>query len=151
MDEDEQDEDEESSVPLKLTINAAHAIHGSNNLVPTSPTTLADATKLSAVLMAAINQLNQASDAASALESRKRTVHVDLTINCGITIVGDRNVVGNVGVRPKLPALAVAGPGAAMGDNAVVGAKRKAEEVRSLCDIYRDETIMLTMCAGTFK
>ena len=125
-DSDEEQEDEPSS-PLKLTINAAHSVQGSNNLVPTSPTPLADATKFSTILLHAINQINSAATV-SHLKSR-RAVKVDLTINCGITVIGDRNVIGNVGLKPKLPPNAICGPGAELGTSATVGAKRKAEEV----------------------
>lgn len=52
---------------------------------------------------------------------------VDLTINCSLTIVGDRNVVGNVGVRPRQGGVSAgAGPGVAS-QTVVAGAKRKAE------------------------
>ena len=116
-DNDEHEEDEPASSPLKLTINAAHSIQGSNNLVPTSPTPLADATKFGTILLHAVKQLNNAHVKSG------RAVKVDLTINCGITIVGDRNVIGNVGLKPKAPSNAIGSPGA------VAGAKRKAEDV----------------------
>ncbi|KAI7523288.1 hypothetical protein KC331_g18755, partial [Hortaea werneckii] len=139
-------------------LNAAHNIQGSNNLVPTSPSPLADATRFTTLLLAAVKQLNAAatSDPLSSSSSRifpaaKRAppLTVDLTINCGITIVGDRNVVGNVSLKPKAPAQAFAGPAAAAHpptsttattavagaaaaaggttDHAVAGAKRKAD------------------------
>ena len=61
-----------------------------------------------------------------------RPVQLDLTINCGITVIGDRNVVGSVGVRPKMPAKAMAGPGVVLGASesvgAVAGVKRKVED-----------------------
>ncbi|RMY66614.1 hypothetical protein D0863_08320 [Hortaea werneckii] len=147
--------------PLKLTLNAAHNIQGCNNLVPTSPSPLADATRFSTLLLAAVQQLNAAAAAAAASEppshpfpsssrrspaSKRAPLSVDLTINCGVTIVGDRNVVGNVCLKPKAPAQAFAGPAAAhpststanaatagagtaaaTPDHAVVGAKRKVE------------------------
>ncbi|KAK4547384.1 hypothetical protein LTR36_001040 [Oleoguttula mirabilis] len=129
-DSDSDDDDEpDTSSPLKLTINAAHSIQGSNNLVPTSPTPLADATKFSTILLAAVKQLNSVADNAGDGKSR-RAVKIDLTINCGITVIGDRNVIGNVGLKPKSSAQAMAGPGDIMGGqaaNAVTGAKRKAE------------------------
>lgn len=134
---DDDDDDNEpatpSSSPLKLTINAAHSIQGNNNLVPTSPTPLADATKFSTILLAAVKQLNCIADIAGGSRRARRTVKVDLTINCGVTVIGDRNVVGNVGLKPKvgIPAQATAAPGAVVGcpsdGAAVVGAKRKAD------------------------
>ncbi|KAI7496116.1 hypothetical protein KC367_g6899 [Hortaea werneckii] len=162
--EDDSDDDEDNDhhpapSPLKLTLNAAHNIQGSNNLVPTSPSPLADATRFSTLLLAAVKQLNSAAAAAASeplpsssssrrLPASKRgaPLTVDLTINCGVTIVGDRNVVGNVCLKPKAPAQAFAGPAAAhpstsnaatttvaaapreTADHAVVGAKRKADE-----------------------
>jgi len=130
-DEDEPTPSSSSSSPIKLTINAAHSIQGSNNLVPTSPTPLADATKFSAVLLAAVKQLNAAAETST---GAKRALKVDLTINCGITVIGDRNVVGNVGLKAKTSVHVAAAaspidrqsslPAAA----AVIGAKRMAED-----------------------
>ena len=124
------EEDSSPSSPIRLTINAAHSIQGSNNLVPTSPTPLADATKFSTILLHAVNQINNAFVAPDDLKSR-RSVRVDLTINCGITVIGDRNVIGNVGLKPKAPQNAIDGAGAGdvMRTSVVAGAKRKAEEV----------------------
>lgn len=136
-DSDGDQEDDDSSPPVKLTINAAHSIQGSNNLVPTSPTPLADATKFGAILLQAVNQINNVTSAPN-LQGR-RAVRVDLTINCGITVVGDRNVIGNVGLKPKA-AMAISGPSTEIESNAVAGAKRKAEEVSlySMCGVVSD-------------
>lgn len=128
-DDDDDEEDGPSSSPLKLTINAAHSIQGSNNLVPTSPTPLADATKFSTILLTAIKQLNTVHELAEGYS--RRALKVDLAINCGITVIGDRNVVGNVGLKPKAPAQGVARPAAMVAspsESAVAGAKRKGEE-----------------------
>jgi cytoskeletal protein RodZ len=133
-DEDSDDDDEEE--PMKLVINANHTVHGSNNLVPTSPSTLADATKFSAILLSAVTQLNNAVAAANAQTGQLHCLRVDLTINCGIAVVGDRNVIGNIGLKPKAPTLTPNGftPPAATGDavmgaeSAVAGAKRKAND-----------------------
>lgn len=92
---DEDDEDDDTS-SVKLTINAANSIEGSNNLVPTSPSPLADATKFSALLLHAVNRINS-----TAGTKRQGRINVELTINCGVTVVGDRNVVGNIGLKPK--------------------------------------------------
>lgn len=136
MDSDDEDSDDESS-PVKLIVNAAHSIQGSNNLVPTSPTPLADATKFSTLLLHAVNQINAANSAANANSTGgaptfRRPLKVDLTINCGITVIGDRNVIGNVGLRPKQPNGAAAPPppttAATTSTPVVAGAKRKSEE-----------------------
>ena len=131
-DDDSDDEEEE---PMKLVINANHTVHGSNNLVPTSPSILADATKFSAILLSAVTQLNNAVAAANAQTGQPHCLRVDLTINCGIAVVGDRNVIGNVGLKPKAPTLtpngfaAAATDDTAMGaESAVAGAKRKAND-----------------------
>lgn len=126
-DDSDDDEEDESQSPLKLTINAAHSIQGCNNLVPVSPTPLADASRFSTLLLHSINQMNNAISAEPSTSRRK--LKVDLTINCGITIVGDRNIIGNVGLRPRPSAQVVASPAAPLASNAVVGAKRKVEEV----------------------
>lgn len=119
------DPDSQPPSPLKLTINAANAIQGSNNLVPTSPTAIADATRFSAILLQTVSHINHLAQVGIA--QSPRTMKIDLTINCGLTIVGDRNVVGNVGLKPKSPMM-VAGPSRSV-NQAVVGAKRKAEDV----------------------
>ena len=125
--DDDEDVEADTSLPspLKLTINAAHSIRGSHNLVPTTASPLTDVTKFSALLLHSINQINAA---AVTTGSERRRLRVDLTINCGITVIGDRNVIGAVGLRPKLEADGKAGNGV-VSKNAVVGAKRKAEEV----------------------
>lgn len=61
---------------------------------------------------------------------------VNLTINCGTTVIGDRNVVGNICLKHKGPGqgdvAAGTGPVSAEEGGAVGGgAKRKAEEVSS--------------------
>lgn len=129
----DEDDCDEPSMPVKLTLNAAHSIHGSNNLIPTSPTPLADATRFSTLLLHAVNQINAATAASNSTADRRsrgrRGVKVDLTINCGLTVIGDRNVIGNVGVRPKNPVGAVSSNAAA-----VVGAKREAEAEAPDCE-----------------
>jgi hypothetical protein len=126
-DDDSGDDEEDSSPvqPLKLTINAAHSIRGTNNLVPTSPSPLLDATKFSTLLLHSINQINNAHKAS------RRPLRVDLTINCGITVIGDRNVIGAVGLRPKGGSNVIEGAVPDLRSSAVVSAKRRAEEVSS--------------------
>lgn len=123
-DSDSEDDEDEPPVPMKLTVNAAHNIQGCNNLIPTSPQPLADATKFSTLLLHALNQINAANAATSCdvtcSRKRRRALKVDLTINCGITVVGDRNVIGHVAMKQREPV-----PGASS-NAAVAGAKRKA-------------------------
>lgn len=85
----------------KLTINAEHKITGQGNLVPLNPSALADATKFSAILLSAITRLNAAANADG--DGQTRQICVDLTINCGVTVMGSRNVVGNIGLKRKAP------------------------------------------------
>jgi cytoskeletal protein RodZ len=135
-DTDDDSDDDDEQEPMKLVINANHTVHGSNNLVPTSPSILADATKFSAILLSAVTQLNNAVAAANAQTGQPHCLRVDLTINCGIAVVGDRNVIGNIGLKPKAPTLTPNGftPPAATDDtvmgaeSAVAGAKRKAND-----------------------
>ena len=118
----------------KLTINAEHKITGQGNLVSLNPSVLADATKFSAILLNAISQLNSAAVANADGEGQtRRPLCVDLTINCGVHVVGSRNVVGNVGLKRKAPVPTPEGSMAAVAvdtgaaEGAVGGAKRKAD------------------------
>lgn len=128
MDSDQESDDgpyeEPSTLPLKLTIDASNSVQGSNNLVPTSPTQLPDAAKISSLLLHAVNQINQSGHATSGGRS---PLQVDLTINCGNTIVGDRNVIGNVGLRHGTPTAGFGSPipGPQLGGPVTIGAKRK--------------------------
>lgn len=124
------DRDGRDPSPLSLTINAQNSIRGTGNVIPTTPSPLADATKFSTILIAAVNQLQNAGVPHANLRTRR--VDLRLTINCGVTIVGDRNVIGHVAVKPKVPASTGQTPGASPASNAVnatAGAKRKAEHV----------------------
>ena len=125
-DSDNEGEADMPSSPVKLTINAAHSIRGSNNLVPTSPSALQDATKFGSILLQAVDQINNTAHQ----PGRKpyRSVNIDLTINCGITVIGDRNVIGNVALKPKPPQTAMDSAGAVLQTSTVAGAKRKAED-----------------------
>lgn len=130
---DSDDDDDDAEDPVRLVINAQHHIQGSHNLVPTSPTPLADATKFSTLLINTVNQLNN--NTANQTATRRK-LKLDLTINCGVTVIGDRNVIGNVGVKPKpspVPVATAGGTHAAgllsPAESTVAGAKRRADEV----------------------
>lgn len=136
-DADSDDEDPDEEEPMKLVINASNTIHGSNNLVPTSPSALADASKFSSILLHTIAQLNQA---ARGRDGSMRPLRVDLTVNCGVAVVGDRNIIGTFGLKPKAPTLAPNGFAvdaqvAAAGAQVAAGAKRKAEDEVSLSNL----------------
>jgi hypothetical protein len=88
---DSEDEDEDPS-PISLVLNADTKVHGTGNMIATPP--LADATRLSALLLAAVQSLNAARANATASGSPTPVLQVNLTINCGITVIGDKNVIG---------------------------------------------------------
>jgi len=91
IDSEDEHEDEDPS-PVTLVLNADTKVHGTGNMIATTP--LSDATRLSALLLAAVQSLNGAKT--SAIESGSATpiLQVNLTINCGVTVIGDKNVVG---------------------------------------------------------
>ncbi|THX26746.1 hypothetical protein D6D12_05997 [Aureobasidium pullulans] len=89
--EDEDEEDEDPS-PITLVLNTSSQVHGTGNMIATPP--LADATRLSALLLAAVQSLSAAKTAATKPGSKTPILQVNLTINCGITVTGNNNVVG---------------------------------------------------------
>ncbi|THX09176.1 hypothetical protein D6D13_06301 [Aureobasidium pullulans] len=89
--EDEDDDDEDPS-PITLVLNTDTQVQGIGNMIATPP--LADATRLSALLLAAVQSLNAAKTAATKPGSQTPVLQVNLTINCGITVTGNNNVVG---------------------------------------------------------
>lgn len=137
----EPDSEDSADLPHKITINAGHTIHGYNNLVPItiSPATIATAAKMSAALLNAVARLNDA-----AADGSSKRLRLDLTINCGVTVTGGRNVIGQVGLKPKTATTPTDGRTAAgaepvfeKDENAVAGAKRKADDEVSLIPIQR--------------
>lgn len=122
------DDDEPALPTTSIIIHASTTIHGSNNVVTVSPV---DTTRLAAIVMAALNQKHQA-----ALVTGRQT-NFSFNVNCGMNIVGDRNVVGNVALRnrPAMPAVAsqsavkAATSGVEDTTSAVLPGKRKASEV----------------------
>jgi hypothetical protein len=90
-DSEDGDEDEDPS-PVTLVLNADTKVHGTGNMIATPP--LADATRLSALLLAAVQSLNAAKTSGAESGSTIPMLQVNLTINCGITVIGDKNVIG---------------------------------------------------------
>ena len=84
--------DEDDPSPISLTLNAGTQVEGAGNMIATPP--LADATRLSTLLLAAVQRLNSVKTEATETGSHPPVLHVNLTINCGITVNGDRNVIG---------------------------------------------------------
>lgn len=132
--EDDDEHEPRAQEPLKLVINTASSVHGCNNLVQTPPPPFTDITNLSTSMLQALNQINAANNTSAASSSgRPRMLKVELQVNCGITVIGDRNVVGGIGLRHKGATATAPGPSTAETapkiDAASAGAKRKAEDV----------------------
>jgi hypothetical protein len=110
--------------PQKITINAGRKIKGVGNLVsPASLSALSEAKLFSTTLLAVISQLNNSAGAGG----RRRRLNVDLTINCGITVVGHKNVVGIPMRRNAEGKFTPSASEATVVEAAVAGAKRKAD------------------------
>jgi hypothetical protein len=124
--------------PQRLTINAGRCIKGVGNLVsPASLTELAEAKSFSMTLLAAIVQLSNGASAGG----RRRRLNVDLTINCGVTIVGHRNLVGIPMKRNAEGKFTPSVPESKVVEAAVAGAKRKADDEVSVLCSFRFLTI----------
>ncbi|THY19305.1 hypothetical protein D6D00_07764 [Aureobasidium pullulans] len=91
-DDDDEDDDDEDPSPITLVLNTDTQVQGIGNMIAAQP--LADATRLSALLLAAVQSLNAAKTAATKPGSQTPVLQVNLTINCGITVTGNNNVVG---------------------------------------------------------
>lgn len=88
----EDDYEDEDPSPINLILNADTKVHGTGNMIATSP--LSDATRLSALLLAAVQSLNASKTSTTESGSSTPMLQVNLTINCGITVIGDKNVIG---------------------------------------------------------
>jgi len=98
------DEDEtEDPDPVSLVLNAATTVRGSDNIVSLLSSPLADATRFSALLLAAVQKLNAAAEQATVEGKERPVLRVDLTINAGLNVLGNRNVVGNAPVKNPVP------------------------------------------------
>jgi hypothetical protein len=135
-DSDDAEDYEQLQQQHKLTINADHKITGQGNLVSINPSVLADATKFSAILLKTIAVLNAAATSTAGGDGNdqaRRPLCVDLTINCGVHVIGSRNVVGNIGLKRKAAVPTPEGSSTAAemvdlgAEGAVGGAKRKAD------------------------
>ena len=106
-----------------IRINAATTLHGSNNVVCTSPSF--DTARLVAVVSSAL-----ARSSVQMKEASRRSRNINIEVNCGVTIVGDRNVVGGLPGALLLRRRQMSGttvPAAMSGKQAEVGCKRKAD------------------------
>ena len=96
------DDDDEDPEATTLTLNAGTTITGHDNIISTLSSPLADATRFSALLLAAVQKLNAKAEEEAAMSSAGRprpSIKLNLIINAGLVVHGDRNVVGNVPVR----------------------------------------------------
>ncbi|QIX02192.1 hypothetical protein AMS68_007709 [Peltaster fructicola] len=117
----------EGSTPdVQLSINANQVVRGSHNLIPINDIPMAHATRISAMLLSAFTQ-NSKVDSQNVL-APGRPLKVHLNINCGIHIIGDRNVIGNIGITPKIAQRPV-GQGVQTTENSAVdrGKRRLAD------------------------
>jgi len=131
------DTEEEETDDLHLKINASTTIHGSNNLVSIPQL---DSARLSAILVSALRQHAGQSQTMKS-DGSMRATKVNVEINCGISITGDRNVVGNVPISLRrrqgenvtcpassaMPVAPIAEAVMAATAGASTGAKRRAD------------------------
>ncbi|KAF2463370.1 uncharacterized protein BDR25DRAFT_397207 [Lindgomyces ingoldianus] len=165
-DKDEDDEDEESDIP-DITINAATQIRGHGNIISMPPM---DSAKIAGMLYTMLNgcpppqprpqpqshaqgplaqgQASSASNANTQSPGQTRQTFslgkpfqkINITVNCGATIIGDRNIVGpGLGEIARQISTGNRNPGQAAplppssrtssleGENTGIRAKRKAE------------------------
>lgn len=134
---DEEDEEQEETPSTNITLNAPVTIHGSNNFISFAT---ADFTRMAAMIIATVQKPTAPKGAAG------RTVNANINVNCGITVVGERNFVGPPAMRPlgtrlqqlrqhrEAQAAAVAGATSAGASGSL---KRKAEEVCSMPVLLR--------------
>jgi hypothetical protein len=132
----EEDEEEDSQPTTTFVIHAPTTVHGSSNIIAVSPP---DVPRLTAAVVASISQKMHLPRSFS------------IQINCGVNVIGDKNIVGSPAIRPlaasqqqHAAAAAVAarhgvqqngdaGPSALRADEDVAipmhGVKRRASEV----------------------
>lgn len=133
----EDDEYEKDPSPITLTLNARTDVQGEGNLI--AAPALADATRFSALLLAAVQSLNAKAEAEAQLVSATATagegikvrpvLNVNIVLDCGVTIRGDRNVVGyRTSSQPMVAS----------------GLKRKADEVCAVASASCGKTVTLT-------
>ncbi|GAB7339032.1 hypothetical protein MBLNU457_5695t1 [Dothideomycetes sp. NU457] len=120
---DDCDDETEDPDPVSLVLNAATTVRGSDNIVSLLSSPLADATRFSALLLAAVQRLNAVAEEVSIEGKCRPILRVNLTINAGLHVLGNRNVVGNAPVKRSVP-LQMSGGNEMM----VVGKKRSAED-----------------------
>jgi hypothetical protein len=120
------DEEEEEFAPTtNITIHAPISIHGSHNVI-SGP--MMDPTRLAGLLISSLNQKYTVTSS--------RQSNITIQINCGMNVVGERNIVGNVGLRPRTvlsgATLSMQGTPAvpeAIAASTILHGKRKASEV----------------------
>lgn len=139
----DEDDEEESQSTTNFVIHAPTTVHGSGNIIAIPPP---DVPRLTAAVIATVSQ------------KMRLPRNFSVQINCGVNIIGDRNIVGSPAIRPlaanqQRPAASVAAqssdgsgvPGWGGRSVAIsmhnVG-KRKASEVGLLTDFKRRESLI---------
>ncbi|OCK80622.1 hypothetical protein K432DRAFT_382031 [Lepidopterella palustris CBS 459.81] len=108
---------DDDDTTTSVILNASTQVRGSFNIITTTPL---DTPRISALFVALMK------GAPNAVAPER----IKIQINCGVTIVGDRNVVGTIPVRPRPQATVavVETQNAAEGEGDKWSPKRKAEE-----------------------
>ena len=107
------DEEYNPQPPTSIQINASTSIRGSNNFVMSTPY---DAVHITTTIMTALQKQNP----------QVATANFHVRIDRSVNIVGDRNLLGPFGLRPRQPVAANATTAPRV--TAAVARKRKPEE-----------------------
>lgn len=104
LDDEERSESSEDEEIPEVTINAATQIRGNGNIISTAQM---DSVRIANLVASILFDKSVQTDAATApqapvtnlhssrTEQRKKgCINVNITVNCGATIIGDRNIVG---------------------------------------------------------
>lgn len=124
---DSDDEDEYIEPDVSLTIDAAQHIRGTGNLVPSGQVHVAQAVRFSTMLINTVcgTLKDQATSSASLNPiERRRPLQIKILVDCKISVVGDRNIVGAFAINHK----SAASKQQDTACNAAAGVKRPAEE-----------------------
>jgi len=87
-DEDEEDKDDETP---DITINAATQIRGNGNIISI---TQMDSVRIANLMGMMLYRPQAAQAPTPALKPVKNFLKFNITVNCGATVIGDRNIVG---------------------------------------------------------
>ncbi|KAF1364835.1 hypothetical protein EJ07DRAFT_97682 [Lizonia empirigonia] len=104
LDDEERSESSEDEEIPEVTINAATQIRGNGNIISTAQM---DSVRIATLVATILSDESVQADAATAPQApvtnlhssrterrKKGCINVNITVNCGATIIGDRNIVG---------------------------------------------------------